>query len=394
VKREDHSRLAEFIHGALLVTVAVAITALLHGSFIVRDLERANLDSFYSLMPVQTPANIEVVTVTDEDYPQFVGTDGALDRDKLMDVVRGIAAAGAKVIAIDILTPSWPQDTEAKLGVTAPIVWVRGVHGEEENDVRLDPVLGGDGVGLCQGPFALHEVAGIAREYEPVMQVPKKGLVPSFTTVVKKVFEKNSKEGCMEVEAGEHAGKEVIPYIGKSSSFRHTSASTILTASKQPDWPRKKLMDGKIVLLGGTFAASRDDYRTPVESKMYGVDILANIIAAETSDQWIDEAGWLLFLFVDWAVGLLLVFFGTFIRGLRALALSLGLVVLVALGSVFLFEAFRFYISFMPVFAGLVVHFLLEHWQSDRKLAAKNARLESENAELKARLHTVKPREN
>jgi len=379
-----HERMREFRHGAILVVLAVVLTAAFHNTFLVRDLERVNLDSFYSLSGEQSSPDIEIVAITEDDYPNFTGAHGALDREKVMDVIRGISEAGAAIVAIDILTPDWPTDTEQQIGTSTPLVWVRGIHDAGPHGATLDPVLGGDGRGICQGPAALREIGGMAREYTKHVAVTGDGVVPSFTRVVERIHESpGSAALCTEdSEANEF---EPIGYMGKAGTFRHVSAGTVLAARKTPDWASRKLMAGKIVLLGGTFAASRDDYKTPVQDRMYGVEVLANIIASDVSHKWIDEAGWWLFLVVDALVGLALVTIGLWVQDLRALFVMLLAVLVIALGSVFLFQYFRFYLSFMPVVAGVTIHFLLEQWQRCGHMRSENIRLTHENKLLNER---------
>jgi CHASE2 domain-containing sensor protein len=388
-----HGFWPEFLRGAVLVGISVILTALLHQTLFVRELEWANLDSMFAWRGEKTFAQVDIVDINEDDYrnSNLFNSQSPLDRTLVMKLIRGIADAGARVIAVDILTPDWPSDTERQLDVSTPIVWVRGVEEKDDGQTILQPVLGGDGRLVCQGPARIREIFGVAREYDRKIHVSGDGIVRSFTDVIAQINAAGSKAPCRKTDEADDTRHAIEPieYLGKSNVFRHISASTILTAMNHTEWGRRRLMDGKVVLLGGTFSESRDVYRTPVQTNMHGVEILANIVAAGMSGGWIDEAGRLLFLTIDVLVGLTLVTAGHFLRGFWALGVMIAVILIVLAGGLVLFQLFRFFLSFVPVLIGVMIHFLLERANSHRHIVAENRRLICDNERLARRVQAL-----
>lgn len=382
---------ADFRNGLIFVAIAVALTALLHATSFVRSLERANLDSFYALQNPGVNATVDIVVISADDYRNIFHGVSPLDPEKVLTIVRGIAAAGAAVIGVDILTEDWSPEVARDLDVSAPVVWVQDVARQGPEKAAVKPVLGGAAVAACRGPEAIHQIFGVVREYEPFVRLAEDDIRPSITRVIEAIAADPSATDCGDAKLPRRreAGPEPIPFVGPSATFWHFTAGTVLTAMASPGWRDRQIMRGRIVLLGGTFT-QLDAYETPVQPNMYGVEILANIIAGRR----LGEAQWFIFLGVDAAVGVALILLGHFVGGVWRLAFMVGAVVAVSLGSLFLFQYFRFYLSFMPVMIGVTVHFLIEEFQGRRELAQANAELKRANEALTEQLRHIHAQDN
>jgi CHASE2 domain-containing sensor protein len=390
MRRIEHRQpfLREFGRGVLLIALAVAFTALGHRTSAVRGLERANLDILYALQGWGVHSDIDIVEITDSDYERLFNRHSPLDPATVVQIINGIAVAGAKVIGVDILTESWPVDALRGLDQRVPIVWIREVDRHTGAAAGLGPVLGAAGDSVCQGPEAIHQIFGVAREFEPFVRVAGNGLVPSFTRVIEAKVADPASAGCGH-EAPAVASEEIvepIPFIGPAGVFRRFSAATILTAMHEPEWRQNQVMKGHIVLLGGTFPASRDYYDTPVQEGMYGVAILANIIGGRI----FAEAHWTAFLVIDIAVGLVLLTIGYYVGSVWRLGLITALIIAISFGSLLLFQYFRFYLSLMPVLVGIAIHFLLELFHHQRELRREYAELQAKNAALVEEIDRLK----
>jgi CHASE2 domain-containing sensor protein len=371
----QRSLLKELRGGILLIAIAVALTALGHHTSAVRSLERANLDMLYTYQGASSSPGIDIVTITDDDYAQLFDRRSPLDPALVVQIINGIAAAGAKVIGVDILTDSWSPEVLRSLDPGVPIVWIRDTIDSTKAGARLGPILGGTGQGVLQGPEPIHQILGVAREFEPVLRIAGDGLVPSFTQVITAKAADPNGPCC--VVRDDDARTEPIPYIGPTSIFRRFTAGTVLTAMQQPEWRQGQVMKDHIVLLGGTFDP-KDSFDTPEEHRMYGVAVLANIIGG----QKFDEAHWATFLALDFAVGVVLLIVGYYIGGIWRLGMIMAVVIAVSLGSLFLFQYFRMYLSFMPVLVGIAIHFLLEQLHHQRELRRRYAEVLAQNADL------------
>jgi hypothetical protein len=352
--------------GAVFVGLALAVTFVLHQTFFVRSFERANLDAFAVLLGrADRSDRVAVVVITDRDYADIFGRRSPLDRKKVEDLVRAIDQASAAVIGVDILTEEWPLDAAAKLEekVVSPIVWVRDLVIDNGQAQRERPGRRKDW--NCRGPGLIHEVAGVARDYERRVRLNADDLVvPSFTEVIESVHDADySRQPCRDAPRAGAGQRDVVPFAGRLPPPRRFPASAVLAGLDQPAWKKAALLGRKIVLLGGAFDASRDYYATPFEERAYGVDILARIIAADLAHQQIKMAAWWAFISIDAALGFILVLAGWFLSPLWLFAAAGGAVVLVLGGSMFLFQEFLVYLSFIPVLLGVGMHFVFEHFR-------------------------------
>lgn len=388
---DAHSRpaLAAYAsRGVALVFLATAFTAALHHTWFVQRLELANLDALFVLSGSQPKNNITIVEISDEDYkkPEMFGGTSPLKPALVRQLIRAIDDGGARAIGVDIITTEWPANPAEKLQTRAPVVWIR--DGEEVGgDLHVDQ-MGGNGTALCQGPPALEQVDGVVREYFPYFN---NGTIPSFTTVLKQVAQ-DPRTTCQTPNTTYYKPGEsrYIGFIKDDSAFDWFSAETLITLSQAQGWSTQQAMKDRIVLLGGAYKDSRDRYATP-RGEMYGVRILANILASEMTNTTVKEAGLAVFIMADLLLGFALITVGCYLPRPWSLPVTLfGAPVIVVVLNILLFAGWRYYLSFMPVVVGVIVHSIMEHFHQHRHLLRQHTELEKRHAFLQLELEKLR----
>jgi CHASE2 domain-containing sensor protein len=380
--------------GAVVVFIAVLITGILHGTWFIQQWELTNLDSLHALRGPQQVSQIYIVGITDDDFSREFGDKSPLDWKRIGAILQAISSGGARVIGVDVLTEDWPSEEVRRLKIDTPIVWARLIEDDSAAEVTLRPVLGSDGEGFETGPTTLEEINGVVRNYTPEPIIAGRGPVPSFTTLVSKHYLQitHGIQGRSDLSGGSVSGEHKpipISFVANAKSFRYVSAGALLAASNQPQWSKNQLFQGKIVLLGGMFDASRDRYKTPLQEPMYGVQILAVTIASEILDKKLTEASWAIFLLLDAAVGLTLVALAYFVPRPWSLLAACSPLVVIGTASLFVFQLFSYYISTMPLLLGVFVHALLENTHEYRVLKKRNVYLSKEIERLRKPLATT-----
>jgi CHASE2 domain-containing sensor protein len=382
------------LRGAILVLIATAITATLHHTWFVQRLELTNLDALLVESSGHSAPDITIVEISDDDYAdkKMFGGISPLKPEVVGKLVQAIDAAGAKAIGVDILTADWPADSLKDLHIHAPVVWVRGVD-EVGGALRLEPIMGGNGNDLCQGPPALEEIDGVARKYFPDLSLGNSS-VPSFTTVFNRVIQ-DPATACNARQTPNGAEKKpgesrYIGFIGGPSVFQILPAGTVLAGSDSPDWSKKQLLKDRIVLLGGAYRYARDKYATPF-GDMYGVEILGNILASEMTNATVKEARLTMFILADLLLGFGIITVAYYLPRPWSLPATLfgAPIVAVAL-NVLLFVGWRYYLSFMPVVVGVIVHSVAEHVREHRHLLREQSRLQERNEALRLEVEKLR----
>ncbi|HJX84974.1 MAG TPA: CHASE2 domain-containing protein, partial [Candidatus Angelobacter sp.] len=382
------------LRGAVLVLVATAITAALHHTWFVQRLELTNLDALLVVSSGHQAPDITIVEISDDDYAdkKMFGGVSPLKPAVVAKLIQAIDTAGARAIGVDILTADWPADSLQNLHVHAPVVWVRGVE-EIGGDLRLDPIMSGDGHDVCQGPPALEEVDGVARKYFPALSLNNSS-VSSFTTVFKRVIQ-DPKATCNGEPAPNTAGgkpseSRYIGFLGGPSAFQILPAGTVLAGSESPEWSKKQLLKDRIVLLGGAYRYARDRYATPL-GDMYGVEILGNILASEMTNAIVKEAGLTVFIIADLLLGFGIITLAYYLPRTWSLpATLLGAPIVAVALNMLLFVGWRYYLSFMPVVVGVIVHSVAEHVREHRQLLREQSRLQERNASLQLEVEKLR----
>jgi CHASE2 domain-containing sensor protein len=339
--------------GMVLVAVATLLTVGLHESWIVRKVEESNLAALETLLSHPHDSQIAIVEIDDQDYKSLFHNTSPLAPEKVAVLINAIDAGGAAVIGVDIDTSEWTREQLGKVKTHVPVVWAKQGNGPDNEEVDSFDCLASDDT---HAPSIILTVDGATRRYHRYLNCAD-GPKPTFTTLLLRRAHK------LNAELDKDTKELPVPFECKPEDLMLQSASTLFLKNDYADMHARQPFQGRIVLLGGGFRAGRDERITPF-GQMQGVEVLANILQAEIGGRRIRSAGPVIFVFADLLVGFVLVY-AAWILQQRCRAWSL-LVMLVAtpscvvLVSMICFAAWRYYVSFAPVVAGLLVHLLVE----------------------------------
>ena len=363
--------------GCVVVLAAALITHALEDSWIFRHLENSNLDTWLLAKKPATSKKVFVVTITDDDYKDLFHGASPLNQELVLRIVQAIAAAGPRIIGVDLDTSGW-NTALVPLPANVPIVWAREFS-EDPLPTGLANVLGGSGEGVCFGlPALMPDEDGVIRRYEPLIQ-SKGGQEEAG-------FARRTVVGCGDPVAHEKelAREEarLINFIGDRLAFEHLSSTAILALSAVPGWNASNPLKGKIVLLGGAFRAARDKFFTPV-GRMDGVDILAHTVHSELPGGEVPRPGGGFFFAADLLLGVLLVAGVWLLPRAWALPVIFVAMPLLAFGASWAaFQSVGYFASFVPVLGGVLIHELIEHVLEHRHLLHEREHLIRERDQL------------
>ena len=360
------------LSGGAIVLAAAIVTHALHGTWLFRHLENANIDTWLLAKKARVSQNIFVVLVTDDDYRELFHRRSPLDQRTVQQVIAAIAAAHPRAIGIDLDTSEWEAAITPELPSGVPLVWAREASGGE-GAVHLEKVLGGDGEHTCFGvPSYMPDSDGIIRSYEPDISLTSGRSAPSLARAIA--------TSCREVHTG-HEAKErekVINFIGDRLAFEQLSSAAVLALSKAPQWLENNPMRGRIVLLGGAYKEARDRFPTPV-GFLDGVHILAQTVESELPGGGVHETGKCAFFGIDVFLGLSLIAGAYFLpRTWALLVIFLVIPVLALVASWAAFQTVGYFASFVPVLGGVFVHEVIEHVREHHELVHECRHLRAE----------------
>jgi CHASE2 domain-containing sensor protein len=383
-----------FLHGALFVFAAAGLTYWLHDMGVFDRWENNNLDRFLFTKKPSQSKEIVLVVIDEDDYRGEFESKSPLAAQRVVHIIEAIRKGKPEVIGVDLDTSQWilgenaigkpdanPMKVDRKeIAGWHNVVWAR--DGWTENgQFQMAPVLGDDPTDICFGLPALRlDDDGVVRRFLPVYNAA--GEAPGFSTTVIRLSNAKGEASCKIAGApafvgssGEH--ERLINFLGSRDSFRKLTASSILALANTEEWQKNSDVDGKIVLLGGTFRAARDRFSTPVGA-LDGVEVLAHIL--ETELHPLEEAQPWHYVAADVALGLVL------LVGLYPLApvwRIVGLLssfVLAIFASYLVFQTSSYFFSFVPVIAGVRVHQVIEQYFEGRELKRENQELRSKLA--------------
>jgi CHASE2 domain-containing sensor protein len=178
--------------------------------------------------------------------------------------------------------------------------------------------------------------------------------------------------------AAEQSEEDLIfRFTGDRYGFDITDAAHILTGTAKCPAPEDQPcapmaaqtpdVSGRIVLIGGDFSAAHDRYRTPMGERA-GVELMAHAVESEIRGGGFSEANLLYSFLFDLAVGHALLMFYYWFRPRHPLIFGpfAGLLVSFFL-SWWAFYFLAYWLSFVPVVCGVVIHELREEIKEKRK---------------------------
>ncbi|MET0626218.1 MAG: CHASE2 domain-containing protein [Pyrinomonadaceae bacterium] len=409
------------------MAVVLGASALAARLGILPNVESVALDAQMRFNRPREGSQVALVTIDDDDYRTLFNARSPLDREQLRNILAAIARERPSVIGVDLDT-SDPAYAGFEVPADWPtVVWGRVGRAQAEGKLRLSGVLGGREPPACSGVVAMRlDDDGVARHYrreflekdlcdpatcragagrddaaaraEKLCEVTSCPL-PAFPWAVLQAHSAVSKEFTREdfrklKDATRDGGELAVRFAGpaeqtqtpagdcadahapaesqsrtlKAGQRIQLTAGEILhnaeAASAQPRPDEFRPLEGKIVLLGGTYSSYfRDEHRTPL-GVMPGVELLAQVVETELEGGGLPEPNLL-------AVGLLLLFDNILLavvfkhfhdRPVRTLALSAVVILAFAvLCSLAAFRTPRLWVYFIPVLLVALILELYDH---------------------------------
>jgi CHASE2 domain-containing sensor protein len=317
------------------------------------------LDLFSRGTAPAVSTNVVIVEITDEDYEKLFSAHSPLNPEKVLQLIQKVELLDPVAIGVDLDTQdhSWasadrdrnyPNQDQMRKIVWAEVPEEVSLPEEASPKLRLTPILGGRHPSqytvTCAVTRFPQEVDGVVRKYTDSFLVDSseercarenqstKNVLADWWKAAEAHIpghpKADSKDLGTPVQSFHHAlverfrekpnGKSPRSIGGRSEYLRFTGGRydfQIIKAGALLEWSEENqsktkpwvpdTLTRKIVLIGGSFSAARDEYMTPV-GKMPGVELIGHAIEAE-----LDSAGtekiWLLAIPFDIVLGILIV---------------------------------------------------------------------------------------
>ena len=366
------------------------LTLFLHHNGSLNRLESTAIDFATRLREPLVPADVFIVKIDDGDYQSIFQNRSPLDRTQLKEIIKAAVSGRPRVIGIDIDT-SDPGDlmlSPEELGGVR-LVWgqtVAQIRTEKKYILEPIPVLGGQ---KPQPPLESLGVAvlppldddGRARRYARRVPLVHRA-ADTLPWAVAKAF-------CLSVFDDSHASTELLQrceailksernaesderyLLPFSAPVESMNASSLLKAAKY-GWREGSSLQGKAVILGGTFELSGDAHDTPSGEKK-GIEMVAQAAETELQSKLIAPVNdWLMFL-LEILGGFALVGWHYFTHHWRKtwviiIAQLAPIPILALLLSYAAFFSFAYWANFILVLCSVFIHEVLEHLKFHRKL--------------------------
>jgi len=358
----------------------------------LRNFETTSLDTWLALSSNLQAQHVVIVAITDEDYrsKDLFNNTSPLNRHILRQLLKSIMRGRPLVIGVDLDTTTGDPRERAprESGNNSPaIVWAREAEVSHDGSVEnLLPILGQENPQSEETGVALlpQDWDGVVRRYRRVFRLNKHDRVASFPWAVATRYadesdlckvgtptsgaKKGNKRFCRtigEVGAEDESLEEpiVLNFSGERYRFPRVTAGQALQAANGDGWAQQGPLTGKIVLLGGTYRAARDEYVTPIGLRT-GVELMAQAIETELQGGGIRSANHWLMLVLEILVGLALVTLHYYFYSSLEWVMTLSIVaipVLTCLCSWLAFNTFSLWASFIPIVVSVVIHQLYDH---------------------------------
>lgn len=381
-------------HAWVLVIIAVVMLGC-EKRGLTHQWEMFGLDSFLRLGSKAESELVRIIEITDEDYEKVFCGRSPLNAELVHNLILEVAKGGPAVIGVDLdmSSSNVRERIDEQVARMAPqlrprVVWAQPAtlpaQGQNEEPVLLQKPSGDPcHFGLTLFP---RDRDGLVRRYARTLEV-KPEPFPTLSWSLLTAFRG--------VSCGANLGKleakadDLIFNFGSGGSFVTIDAGSILSGpapsrvpSGEPAWRTSEALKGKIVLIGGSFGAARDIYFTPL-GETPGVRLVARAIESDNAGGGITEMRNDLKLLFDLLAGTLVLFITWRWRLIVSVPLSLGAgFVLTLILSYVLFRSAAYWLSFVPIILGVVVHELWDH-------AVEGDRIEMELKEASERISVL-----
>jgi adenylate cyclase len=280
------------------------------------------LDLLQLLQGRRVPTDVVIVAIDDAAF-EGLGRRQPIPRDYLARVLRGIARSGAATVGVDINLATVTRTGDDELAR----VIREYADGGLSRIVLLGPLgpegpLGAAALGphvVLASPLVPHDPDGRIRRLDAVLPGPGDRPAPTLSLAVAArlagldgpalesalaagrplALPRVHRDGALAPSGAPavvaRAGVEwPINYVGPAGSF-FTIPSDLLAQAGDPGAEppaADNLLRGRVVLVGGTFADSRDFYPTP-HGLMAGVEVHANAVHMLNTRRFIQPSDWL-----------------------------------------------------------------------------------------------------
>jgi CHASE2 domain-containing sensor protein len=373
----DHQK-APFWKECLHATVWIAVIALgmkfAEARGWLRGLEAAGLDTLVRQQPADTSRHIFIVEITDHDYSgPFFGSKSPLNAESLGQLIARVRSVVGErgVVGVDIDTsdPGF-RLLKDKYGLHrhSNIVWARLPTRMPDEPEGGHVALGSLGSVLGESPPHNLPVGvpifpadpdGAVRKYHRAFSLSQshEEMVPSLAWAMLQKTQRPQTEAADE--------ERFFNFRGDRTKFPVISAAQFLESFKAEDAAR--VLEGKLVLIGGTFSAARDVYITS-RGRMAGVELIAHALDSDLRGIGIREFSHALALPIDVVLGYLVVAAFHFIPWVRVAFWACLLVMVPAtfLASLCVARTSGYWLNFVPLVIGVIIHQLLEQNKTHR----------------------------
>ncbi|HSE15601.1 MAG TPA: CHASE2 domain-containing protein [Pyrinomonadaceae bacterium] len=304
---------------------------------LLAKLETTVLDTLMRIDAPTQKSAVVIININQQDFTDFFkGQSRPLNPLRLQELITAVAKGNPCVIGVDIDT-SFPQFTAKDFvlsGNWSNVVWVRETEevprSIDEAPVPLD-VLGGrpDFKGNSGLALLIEDPSGVIRRYKRLFETDG-GPLPSFPWAVFQQSRKCPGIVFPKFPAKVDSSPLLINYSRPESVERKIlAASHVIQSAQDDDWPNNTLINGKIVLIGGTYLGE-DLHSTPL-GEMSGVELNANVIETEMRGGGIKSPGFLLLALLSLFDGLLVIALFHIFPWPRAMLFSVPAILLLSL---------------------------------------------------------------
>lgn len=367
------------IRGALVLWT---LTFLLKNVSTLEGVEVSNLD-YASRLRVSRhlgDSSIMIVPITGEDFADIFHRNNPLDPRCVIKIVNVIAAGNPELIAVDLDTSDERYLLyRGSLRTTVPIIWATratsNVDGHlSDGKVNVDKVLG---YGVTPdiktdqqfyvGIIDLPEIDGVIRSYQHMFQTRNLGPIDAFAFAV-------FRQACQKQDLSRGPCHAITNCTGDSVCSQSVFIRYSADDSLKPPAPSagdlvqlaelnqgvalKRILQNKIVFLGGWFPQSNDLHETPVGMK-YGVAIHAEAFASELSGERIPVPNRVRVVSAELSALLLLIVVERKTKRFTSKVATRVWIILLGIGafsvglSVIAFGRPEFFLSFVPLLGGV-----------------------------------------
>jgi CHASE2 domain-containing sensor protein len=368
-------------HVVLVVGVLLAVQFFEHWGWLEAP-SAALLDSFSILTQGEVPSNVVLVEITEDDYREVFKQTSPLDPQLISQLVETASRFGPLAVGVDIDTSSEVFANVNPSTGAIPVVWAVGARSAtEQNDGHREPTAAG-----ILNPFHERETELVAdrvlgSDWGPNLRGGLSVFVADADTVVRRYsrgfsvatvggharhVESFPMAVCRTARAAADIQTSSEPVLIRFPPRNHgpvrLPSSFVLHAAAEhaahPDRPWPALLDrfrGRVVLIGGTYAAARDSIATP-NGRISGLSLIAAAVETELAGGGMGNVHRLAMLTLDVGLAVLLIYFGYALTLRMMLVGGAAVIAGVTLLSFFVFSSGLVFLNAAPLLAGVLLH--------------------------------------